>query len=123
MANEILKDEILSEEELDNVAGGTIVETASDGQFLRDCGVVPNLGNNFGNYYVKNNFEAASQKVVDGWAQAGITCTTNADGSNSYSMDGKSITRLQAFQTVAEQTSFKLRLRAYGFPSNNPEKC
>ena len=54
MANEILKDEILSEEELDNVAGGTIVETASDGQFLRDCGVVPNLGNNFGNHYVES---------------------------------------------------------------------
>ena len=30
MANEILKDEILNEAELDQVAGGTVTQTASD---------------------------------------------------------------------------------------------
>lgn len=30
MANEILKDEILKDEELDNVAGGTLAQTAND---------------------------------------------------------------------------------------------
>ena len=40
MANEILKDEILSEEELDGVAGGTIAQTVKDTQFLHALGLI-----------------------------------------------------------------------------------
>lgn len=40
MANEILKDEILSDEELDNVAGGTRIETFQDGNELYKRGLL-----------------------------------------------------------------------------------
>ena len=40
MAKEILKEEILSEEELDKVAGGTIAETVKDTQFLHALGLI-----------------------------------------------------------------------------------
>ena len=40
MANEILKDELLSEEELDKVAGGTIAQTVKDTQLLHALGLM-----------------------------------------------------------------------------------
>ena len=40
MAKEILKDEILSDEELDNVAGGTRLETYADGDELYKRGLL-----------------------------------------------------------------------------------
>ena len=41
MAEEkILKDDLLSEEELDKVAGGTIAETVKDTQFLHALGLL-----------------------------------------------------------------------------------
>ena len=119
MAKEILKDEILSEAELDNVAGGTVVQTASDSQFLRDSGAVPGL-KGWGNHAMEHNFAEYSGLVADAWAKCGITCTPSADGENAYSMNGKSITRYQAYQEIAKQTGFKFQPRSYGFPSNDP---
>ena len=40
MAKEILKDEILSDDELDNVAGGTRIETFQDGNELYKRGLL-----------------------------------------------------------------------------------
>ena len=40
MAKEILKDEILNDEELDRVAGGTILETFADGNELYKRGLI-----------------------------------------------------------------------------------
>ena len=40
MAKEILKDEIMSDNELDNVAGGTRIETYQDGDELYKCGLL-----------------------------------------------------------------------------------
>ena len=40
MANEILKDEVLSDEELDGVAGGTRIETFADGDELYKRGLL-----------------------------------------------------------------------------------
>ena len=40
MANEILKDEIISEEELDHVAGGNRLETFADGNELYKRGLI-----------------------------------------------------------------------------------
>ena len=118
MANEILKDEVLSEEELDKVAGGSVRQVASDSQFLRDSGAVPLKG--WGNHAVKNNFELYSGAVVKAWEKVGITCTPSANGDNVYSKDGKEISRWQAYQTVAEKTGFPFKPTAYGFPTNDP---
>ena len=117
MADEILKDEILSEEELDEVAGGSVMEVASDSQFLRDSGAVKLTG--WGNHAVKNNFDLYSGTVTKAWAKVGITCTASANGNNVYSMDGKEISRWQAFQEVAKQTGFSFKPTAYGFNTND----
>ena len=105
MANEILKDEILSEEELDEVAGGSVMEVASDSQFLRDSGAVPLTG--WGNHAVKNNFDLYSGAVTKAWSKVGITCTASANGNNVYSMGGK------------KQTGFSFKPTAYGFNTND----
>ena len=89
MANEILKDEILSEEDLDNVAGGTVNQTASDSQFLRDIGINEK---GWGNTKTSNFFDDVSKVVSDGWSKVGITCTTDKDGDNTYKLGEKEIT-------------------------------
>lgn len=40
MTNEIFKEEIMSEEELNGVSGGTIAELVADTQFLHDIGIL-----------------------------------------------------------------------------------
>lgn len=48
MAKEILKDEILKDEELDNVAGGTYLESSADAIKFKENGVdlgIPMIGN------------------------------------------------------------------------------
>ena len=52
MANEILKDEIMSDEELDKVAGGYVDELVKDIKFLNAVGIqTPNYSLD----YIKNN--------------------------------------------------------------------
>ena len=113
MAKEILKDEILSEEELDNVAGGTFKQVASDSQFLRDSGIAPEL-KGWGNYDTEHQFDRISTLVTEAWTKAGITCTVSKDGENAYSLDGQAISREDAYKHVADTTGFKFNYHAYG---------
>lgn len=118
MANEILKDEILSEEELDQVAGGTIAQVASDSQFLRDSGAVNIKG--WGNHAVTENFDFYSGVITKAWAKVGITCTPSANGDNVYSFEGRQITRWQAFKVVAKKTGFNdFKPKSYGFGTDD----
>ena len=112
MANEILKDEILSEEDLDNVAGGTVNQTASDSQFLRDIGINEK---GWGNTKTSNFFDDVSKVVADGWAKFDITCTTDRDGNNTYNQNGKEITREAAYKYAMKETGKHFALSRYGF--------
>ena len=114
MANEILKDEILSEEELDQVAGGTVVQTASDSQFLRDVGINDEY-TGWGNNFTERQFEGVSKVVIDGWAKIGITCTPSKDGENTYSMNGAAITRKEAYEEAMKVMDKHLALSRYDF--------
>ena len=113
MANEILKDEMMNEEELDKVAGGTYRQIASDSQFLRDSGLAPEL-KGWGNYDTEHQFKRISGLVTEAWAKAGITCTPSFDGENGYSFDGKEISREDAYKIVADAKNFKFNYHAYG---------
>ena len=123
MANEIKKDEVLSEEQLENVAGGTIMQVASDGQALRDTGAIKEFaGQKWGNYAVGQNFDDYSSKLVAAWAELGVTCIPSKDGENTYSMGGTEITRWGAFQVLEKATGKKINPMSYGFPTNDRKK-
>jgi len=102
MANEILKDEIMSDEQLDKVAGGNRYQCMGDIHFLNEVGGL-NLNdwqNQMGDYM--------ERQVRDGWAQFGIecdpdsTCNTNSFYDNDYYLNGKQISRQEAFAHVAK---------------------
>jgi len=89
--------EMLSDEELDNVAGGTIGETAGDSQILYDHGL---MDNHYGSIPVMFYWKSKSAEVDAGWAKAGITCVTVPMGANKYFAGDKEISRREAFDIV-----------------------
>ena len=114
MANEILKDEILKDEELEQVAGGNVSNTASDSQFLRDVGVDPTL-KGWGNSDTNKRFDEISGYVKEAWAKAGIDFTGNKDGDNVYKLGGNTITRKEAYEYVMKLKKKHLPLSRYDF--------
>jgi len=101
MANEILKDEILSDAELDNVAGGTAAESDKDLQFLKDIGA---LGQGATRQY---------EDITRAFAQHGISMVVHFDDTNHneyFNANGKQITREQALKTVLKKSGTKVDL-------------
>ena len=94
-------DEIMSDDELDKVAGGTWNQTASDSQFLYDYGLMDT-------YHYPSTMSCHlvwvpySREVDEGWARAGITCVTKYDEgeSNQYFLGGKEISSGEAYEYV-----------------------
>ena len=86
--------EKLSDEELDNVAGGTIGQTAGDSQILYDYGLMDRY---YGTIPVMFYWKSKSAEVDAGWSKAGITCVTAPTRDNKYFMNGKEISRGEAY--------------------------
>ena len=99
MANDILKDEILKESELDSISGGTFGDTIDDSKFLYEYGLSDDW---HGNIHTWFNWKSDSSAVDAGWAKAGITCVTKPgdNNDNKYFMNGKEITRNDAVAHV-----------------------
>ncbi len=100
MADEkILKEENLSDEELENVAGGTYTETAGDTKFLYEHGLM-----DYWRYTSTLAFTwlSDSKEVDAAWAKAGITCCTvpGDNSNNKYWAGGKEISRDEAMNIV-----------------------
>ena len=102
MAKEILKDEILTDAELDNVAGGTYLESVDDAKKFKELGVnvydtdvlgVPVLTHD---EFVKlrGAFEKYGVNVKD---KGGLI------DSNEYYIDGKLVTRDDAWKHINAQ--------------------
>ena len=87
----------MSDEELDQVAGGTVVQTVDDSKLLYDYGLVDDWN---GKAHTLFNWKSDSAIVDGGWSKAGITCVTKFDKMNKYFMGGKEITRDEAFAHV-----------------------
>ena len=107
MAKEILKDEMLSDEELDNVAGGTTAETVKDTQFLHALGL---LDKSYTAAECKKDpnqvlmaIDSAVYKVTGNhW---GYAVGANANSANTYSYyangeDTKQLTREQFLSNI-----------------------
>ena len=92
-------DEVMSDAELDNVAGGGGPETAEDSKLLYEHGLVEDW---HGDEYTMWLWLSASKSVDEGWAKAGITCVTKWSGDNLYFKDGKQISRHDAHEYLKE---------------------
>ena len=100
--NKILEDEAMSDDELNNVAGGTSYEMADDSRFLNSLngscdryGATKILFNGMFSDSIKTEVENA-------WATVGIKARCDYDlycaTSNVYSLNGRKITQEQARQ-------------------------
>ena len=99
-----IRDELekLSDEQLEQVAGGTIPQTVEDSKFLYKHGLVDDWHGVIGMTFRWGTF---SKEVDDGWSKAGITCVTtpNPLKDNLYFKDGKPISRTEAYNIVEKK--------------------
>ena len=97
-------DEVMSDEELDNVAGGTCYEMADDSRFLNSLnGSCDRYGSTkiwFNNDKIK--------EIEKAWATVGITAELNNsitdEYTNKYYLNGKQISQDQARQHAMNVT-------------------
>lgn len=109
MAKEILKDEILTEEQLDNVAGGTFAESYSDAQSFEKLGVkifknelagVPLLDpEGFKN--LRAAFDKYGVTIKDDGSIFGDMVGTSK--ANEYYIGGKKVSRDEAWKHINAQ--------------------
>ena len=100
------RDEILSDEELDNVAGGTFAESYSDAQSFEKLGVkifenelvgVPLLDHEgFAN--LRSAFDKYGVKIIDDGSIWGDL--TGKSKANQYFIDGKEVSREDAWKHI-----------------------
>ena len=99
MAKEILKDEILSDDELDGVAGGTMLETYLDGKELYKRGLLTSLQ------------AISSSPVINKLHELGYAGYQDKDGiiSNIYTdKQGNTITREQFWKNFDAENGTKI---------------
>ena len=103
----ILQEEMLSDEQLEQVAGGTCYETADDSRFL-------NVLLNGTKYHQCDRYGAsriffdsnARDDVVEAWASLGIKINVKSGLiiRNSYSLNGKEISQHEAWSHAEKLT-------------------
>ncbi|MBR2734109.1 MAG: hypothetical protein IKD80_07690 [Selenomonadaceae bacterium] len=88
--------EAMSDEELSMVAGGSKSQTENDSKLLYEHGLLNNW------FYIGlcSDWIEKSAKVDAGWAKAGITCVTKPSADNLYFLNGKQISRDEAWNHV-----------------------
>ena len=96
--------EMLTDEQLDGVAGGTQAQMESDTRFLREINA---MSTQDGTHSDKpNDLEVA-------WAQMGVTIITNRDKQNTYFNNGKQISRMDALKLAAKKMKSKVDVLQY----------
>ena len=89
--------EAMSDDELSMVAGGTKDQTGGDSRLLYERGLVNKW------YYtteIGSDWIEKSAEIDAGWAKAGITCVTKPGADNLYFLNGKQISRDEAWNHV-----------------------
>ena len=92
-------DEVMSDDELDGVAGGGTNQTAGDYDFLAANGFLPERNTSI--FSVTFDWSDFSRAVDQAWSKAGVTCVTKWGSSdNQYFIYGKEVSRKDAFRRV-----------------------
>lgn len=89
----------MSEEQLKQVAGGNCDQTANDSKFPNDYRVVSDW---HGEFHQLFNWKSDSAEIDDGWRKAGIISVTSFVNPNKYILNGKPLTRDEAYRHVRE---------------------
>ena len=98
--------ELMSDEELEQVAGGTYKETAGDTRFLNDlAGLCDRFGATKALFYPG----IVEDEACKGWSKIGITVSAGVFGSNAYYLDGQKISRQEAFKYACDKFGRKLQ--------------
>ena len=96
-------DEMLTDDELEQVSGGGTMQTCGDNDFLQSFG----YSHYEGDYGWDVSWGKASDSVDKGWSEAGITCVTKFGcPDNLYFINGKQISRKEAFAHVLRQKGY-----------------
>ena len=98
MTNEIFMNEMMSDEQLDQVAGGTYFETLIDSKTLYEYGFVKK-------YVVEDTsiktWLDIGNTVTEAWSKIGITCKFNGSTANEYSIvNGDSVTKISRNEAI-----------------------
>lgn len=92
--------EALSDEELDQIAGGSYIEVAGDSRFLND---LAGLTDRYGAFKVFGSYNSIKSEIVKGWSIVGITLDPGHTGSNDYYKDGQKISRSEAMKYAVKK--------------------
>ena len=93
MMNEKFADKVLTDSQMESVAGGTLAETRADAKVLAE---------KLGVHYQTNASCYLSLKVTYLWDRVGIEYKYSYDGTNKYYLKGSQITRQQALKVLDE---------------------
>ena len=104
MTNKILKDEILKEEELEQIAGGNRDELALDTQLFNTMGGQTKAYDL--DDITNTNFRGISAKITSLYAKLGIEVRYNDLGASNYYIDGKWIPRNQAVTEALNRAGY-----------------
>ena len=96
----------MSDDQLEQVAGGTYNEVAGDSRFLNDLGTGCDRYGPGRAFFEYANF---SKETAQHWSKFGISVDTSWGGANSYFHDGKSITRREAMLIAAEKKGVDIK--------------
>ena len=92
--------EKLTDEQLDQIAGGSINEVSDDSSFLLKYRLI---SDKFDRIDTTTNWNKVSTMVEQGWSKAGIHCFTRPFGKNTYEYEGKKINRGEAMLIVEKK--------------------
>ena len=87
----------ISEEELNMVTGGDMLETADDSHALYERGLMPD---EFNVLDLLLGWDDYSKCIDDGWKNVGIVSVTSPFSSNKYLLRGKEISRKEALKDI-----------------------
>ncbi|MBR6711427.1 MAG: hypothetical protein IKI76_00305 [Selenomonadaceae bacterium] len=103
MTKEILKDEILKEEQLNQVAGGTIAESYDDADRFEALGV--HVYCNDPGVPLNDLYTETMMTLQDTYQKFGVRAMTYGDDhrANIYFVDGKEVSREDAWKHINAQ--------------------
>ena len=97
--------ELLSDDELEKISGGSISQTCEDSYFLNRfglCGRYSETGVEGSNNYF-NDSAQADYEVHKAWKKAGIECVVSNGENNKYFLGKQEISRGEAYSIVAQK--------------------
>ena len=107
MKDDKFADEMLTDDELDNVAGGEALEMVNDSRFLNSLN---GSCDRYGDWKISFSAGAYNEEIEKAWASVGIKAEVSSGlggfgKTNKYYLDGKQITQEEARRHAMKVTN------------------